>query len=72
MRNRKNPAVFAQPPVFVDDALRYVEQADIGHHARFLAVDVYPLMFVEVGADILFRQVAHIGERQAREGTEQI
>ena len=29
----------------------------------FLAVDVYPLVFVEVGADILFREVAHIRER---------
>ena len=29
-----------------------VEQADVGHHARFLAVDVYPLVFVEVGADM--------------------
>ena len=66
------PAVPAQPTVFVDDALRDVEQADVGHHARLLAVDVYPLVFVEVGADILFRQVAHIGERQAREGAEQV
>lgn len=52
--------------------LRYVEQTDVGHHACLLAVDVYPLVFVEVGADILFRQVAHIGERQAREGAEQV
>ena len=62
------PAVPAQPTVFVDDALRYVEHTDVGHHTRLLAVDVYPLVCVEVGADILFRQVAHIGERQAREG----
>ena len=65
-------AVPAQPTVFVDDALRYVEHTDVGHHTRLLAVDVYPLVFVKVGADILFRQVAHIGERQAREGAEQV
>ena len=64
------PAVLAQSPVLVDDALRYVEQADVGHHACLLAVEVYPRVFVEVGADILFRQVAHIGERQARKGAE--
>ena len=64
------PAVPAQPTVFVDDALRYVEHTDVGHHTRLLAVDVYPLVFIKVGADILFRQVAHIGERQAREGAE--
>ena len=72
MRNGKYPAVPAQSPVFADYAVGDVEQADVGHHARFLAVDVYPLVFVEVGADILFRQVAHIGERQARESTEQV
>ena len=70
--NGENPAVPAQPPVFVDDALCDVEQADIGHHARLLAVDVYPLVFIKVGADILFREVTHIGERQAREGAEQV
>ena len=70
--DRKNPAVLTQTTVFVDDALRYVKQTDVGHHACLLAVDVYPLVFVEVGADILFRQVAHIGERQAREGAEQV
>lgn len=70
--NGENPAVPAQSPVFVDDALCDVEQADIGHHARLLAVDVYPLVFVEVGMDVLFRQVAHVGERQAREGAEQV
>ena len=51
--NGENPAVPAQTPVFVDDALCDVEQADIGHHARLLAVDVYPLVFVEVGVDVL-------------------
>ena len=56
------PAVFAQPTVFVDDALRYVEHTDVGHHTRLLAVDVYPLVFIEIGADILFREVAHIRE----------
>ena len=68
MRNGKYPAVPAQSPVFADYAVGDVEQADVGHHARFLAVDVYPLVFVEVGADILFRKVAHIRERQPREG----
>ena len=52
MRNGKYPAVPAQSPVFADYAVGDVEQADVGHHARFLAVDVYPLVFVEVGADI--------------------
>ena len=60
--NRENPAVFAQPAVFVDDLFRNVKQADVRHHARLLAVDVYPLVFIEVGADVLFRQIAHIGE----------
>ena len=50
MRNGKYPAVPAQSPVFADYAVGDVEQADVGHHARFLAVDVYPLVFVEVGA----------------------
>ena len=72
MRNGKYPAVPAQSPVFADYAVGDVEQADVGHHARFLAVDVYPLVFVEVGADILFRKVAHIRERQPREGAEQV
>ena len=48
MRNGEYPAVLAQPTVFADDALGDVKQADIGHHARLLAVDVYPLVFVEV------------------------
>lgn len=69
---RENPAVPAQPTVFVDDALRYVEHTDVGHHTRLLAVDIYPLVFIKVGADILFREVTHIGERQAREGAEQV
>ena len=72
MRNGKYPAVPAQSPVFADYAVGDVEQAAVGHHARFLAVDVYPLMFVEVGADIIFRQIAHIGERQARESAKQV
>lgn len=59
---RENPAVPAQPTVFVDDALRYVEHTDVGHHTRLLAVDIYPLVFIKVGADILFREVAHIRE----------
>ena len=66
------PAVLAQPTVFVDNVLRNVKQSDVGHHACLLAVDVYPLVFVEVGADILFRKVAHIRERQPREGAEQV
>ena len=48
------------------------DRADVGHHARFLAVDVYPLVFVEIGTDILFREVAHIRERQSGERTEQV
>ena len=72
MRHGEYPAVLAQTPVFADYAVGDVKQADVGHHARFLAVDVYPLVFVEIGADILFRQVAHVGERQAREGAEQV
>ena len=63
MRYGEYPAVLAQPPVFADYAVGDVEQADVGHHARFLAVDVYPLVFVEVGADILFCEAAHIRKR---------
>ena len=72
VRHGEYPPVLAQTPVFVDDALGYVKQPDIGNDTCFLAVDVYPLVFVEIGADILFRQVAHVGERQAREGAEQV
>jgi len=62
MRDGEYPAVPAQSPVFADYAVGDVKQADIGHHTRFLAVDVYPLVFVEVGTDILVREVAHIRE----------
>ena len=62
MRDGKYPAVLAQSTVFADYAVGDVKQADVGHHARFLAVDVYPLVFIEIGADILFREVAHIRE----------
>ena len=72
MRNGEYLAVLAQPTVFADYAVGDVKQADVGHHARFLAVDVYPLVFVEVGADILFREVAHIRERQPGERAEQV
>lgn len=72
MRNGEYPAVTVQPTVFADYAVGDVKQADVGHHARFLAVDVYPLVFVEIGADILFREVAHIRERQPGERTEQV
>ena len=72
VRHGEYPTVLAQTPVFVDDALGYVKQPDIGNDTRLLAVDVYPLVFVEIGTDVLFRQVAHVGERQAREGAEQV
>ncbi|AIQ00708.1 hypothetical protein Q785_10470 [Ornithobacterium rhinotracheale ORT-UMN 88] len=72
MRDGEYLAVLAQPTVFADYAVGDVKQADVGHHARFLAVDVYPLVFVEVGADILFREVAHIRERQPGESAEQV
>ena len=62
MRDGKYPAVLAQSTVFADYAVGDVKQADVGNHARFLAVDVYPLLFIEIGADILFREVAHIRE----------
>ena len=62
----------SRPPVFADYAVGDVKQADVGHYSRFLAVDVYPLVFVEIGADILFREVAHIRERQPGERTEQV
>ncbi len=70
--NRENPAVFAQPAVFVDDLFRNVKQADVGNDTRLLAVDVDPLVVVEVGSDILLREIAHVGEGQAREGAEQV
>ncbi len=41
-------------------------KADVGFHSGLLTVDVYPLVVVEVGADVLFAEVAHIRERQAR------
>ena len=70
VRHGEYPAVLAQSPIFVYNPLGDVKQADVGHHARFLAVDVYPLVFVKVGADILFREVAHIRERQPGERAE--
>ena len=39
MRNGEYPAVTAQPTVFADYAVGNVKQADVGHHARFLAVE---------------------------------
>jgi len=65
-------AVLTQSPVFVDNPLSDVKQADIGNHARFLTVDVNPLMVVEVGSDIFLCEIAHIGEGQARECAKQI
>ena len=70
--NGKYPAVFAQSPVFVDNPLSDVKQADVGNHARFLTVDVDPLMVVEVGSDIFLCEIAHIGEGQARECAKQV
>lgn len=70
--NGKYPTVLAQSPVFVNDPLCNVKQANIGDHTRLLTVDVYPFVFVEVGTDVFFRQVAHIAERQPRERTEQV
>ena len=40
MRDGEYLAVLAQPTVFADYAVGDVKQADVGHHARFLAVDV--------------------------------
>ncbi len=66
------PAVLTQSAVFFNDASGQVEQADVGFNSRLLAVDVYPLVVVEVGADVLFAEVAHIRERQACEDAEQV
>ena len=66
------PAILAQPAVLVDDPHGDVQQPDIGHHTRFLAVDVYPLVLIEIGTDVLFTEVPHVGERQSRKGTEQV
>ena len=70
--NGKYPSVLTQSPVFVDNPLGDVKQADIGNHARFLTVDVDPLMVVEVGSDIFLCEIAHIGEGQARECAKQV
>ncbi|MHC9159102.1 hypothetical protein ACYZU7_11465, partial [Ornithobacterium rhinotracheale] len=70
-RNGKYPAGPAQTPVFADYAVGDDEQADDGHHARFLAVQDNPLVFFEEGADNIFPTVAHIRERQPPEGEEQ-
>ena len=62
MRNGKHPAVPAQSPVFADYAVGDVEQADAGHHARFLAVDVYKrqsLCSSTVGANSSRSDFAH-------------
>lgn len=60
VRHGEYSAVLAQPTVLFNDASGQVEQADVGFHSRFLTVDVYPLVVVEVGADVLFAEVAHI------------
>ena len=62
MGDRENPSVLTQPAVFFYDSSGQVQQADIRFHARFLAVDVYPLMVVEVCTDVFLTQIAHIGE----------
>ena len=62
MRDGKYPDVLAQSTLFTDYEVGDVKHAEVGHYARFLAVDVYPLVFIEIGADILFREVAHIRE----------
>ena len=72
MGNGKYPAVFAQSPVFVDNPLGDVKQADVGNDTRLLTVDVDPLMVVEVGSDIFLCEIAHIGEGQARECAKQV
>ena len=72
MGDGEYPAVFTQSPVLVDNPLGDVKQADVGNDTRLLAVDVDPLVVVEVGSDILLREIAHVGEGQAREGAEQV
>ena len=62
MGDRKNPSVLTQSAVFFYDSSGQVQQADIRFHTRLLAVDVYPLMVVEVCTDIFLSQIAHIGE----------
>ena len=68
----KYPSVLTQSPVLVDNPFGDVKQTDIGNHARFLTVDVDPLVVVEVGSDIFLREIAHIGEGQARECAKQV
>ncbi len=63
VRHGEYPAVLTQSTVLVYDTTGQVEQADVGFNSRLLAVDVYPLVVIEVGADILFAEVAHIRER---------
>lgn len=53
--NGKYPSVLTQSPVLVDNPFGDVKQTDIGNHARFLTVDVDPLVVIEIGADIVFR-----------------
>ena len=62
MGDREYPSVLTQSAVFFYDSSGQVQQADIRFHARLLAVDVYPLMVVEVCTDIFLTQIAHIGE----------
>ena len=68
----KYPAVFTQSPVLVDNPLGDVKQTDVGNDTRLLTADVDPLVVVEVGSDILLREIAHVSEGQAREGAEQV
>ncbi len=72
VRYKEYPAVFVQPAVLVYNTSGKVEQADVGFHSGLLTVDVYPLEVVEVGADVLFAEIAHILERQAGECTKQV
>lgn len=64
MGNRKNPTVFTKTPVFGEYLQWYIQHFYIGTDSRFLTVDRYPEMFIEIGTDIFFRKVSHITERK--------
>ena len=63
-------AAFAYSFILFIDYFRNVEQLHLRQNRRFLARDMNPLVIVEIGADIIFRQVVQLTIGQAREAAE--
>ena len=67
----KDFSIFAESAIFGKYLQRDFQHLDVGAHLCLLAVDCYPKMFIEIGADIVFRQIFHVTERKPSECAEQ-